>query len=235
MICNRFFSGIIPTLMFLFTSQVNAQETKAVFFSENGASFSIYMNGQLMNDYPMNQVKVNNLILKDYQFKLVWQDIALPNIETILKVKSGRENVYVIYEDKGKMEVDLYAKAKKGMYSPVTSVPPAQRNGYEGSLGCRKALSNTDFESKLIEFNNLDYPADRISFVRRSLQDNCITVKQLKQLLAKVDYESDKVELAKFGYSYIFDRDNYSSLADLFEYPGAYDEIQSYIKKQLNN
>lgn len=221
--------------MLIITSHTNAQKTKAVFFSENGMPFSIFMNGQLMNDYPMNQVKVNNLILKDYQFKLVWQDITMPNIETILKVKSGRENVFVVFEEKGKIQVDLYAKAKKGMYSPASVILPAERNGYEGRLGCRKAISEAEFNTKLSELDDIKYPTDQVSFIKRSLQDQCFTVNQFKLFLSKIDYESDKVDLAKFGYSFIFDRGNYSSLADLFEYPGAFDEIEKHIEKQLNN
>jgi len=234
MICIRFFCAFLFIVLGV-GNTVSAQGTKAVFFSEDSKPFSVYLNGKLMNEYPMNQVTANQLVLKDYQFKLIWKDITQQKVETIIKVKQGRENVFVIYEEKGEMKIDLYGKAKRGMYSPAESIAPAERNGYSGALGCPRALSNNQYQEKTAEFNNLDYPADRMSFVKRVLQEQCLTVAQLKGLLTKVDYESDRVELAKFGYSYVFDRDNYSSLSDLFEYPGAYDEIQKYIEAQLNN
>ena len=210
-----------------------SQGSSAIFFSENGALFYLYLNNQLQNEIPQSQVKVENLILKDYQVTVEFKDITKDRVRTDLKIKQGRESVFVVFQENSGYSIDLYSKAKKGMYSPSQNEVIIERAGYKGKLSCPIAISDEEFSSMLETVANTDYPDAKLDLSKEIVSSNCITVNQLHQLMGSIDYEPEKIELAKFAYSYVFDRDNYINLADLFEYPDSKKEITNWIKLNI--
>lgn len=210
-----------------------AQDATAVFFSESGDLFYLYMNNQLQNEVPLSQVKVDNLILKDYQVTVEFKDITKDRVRTDLKIKQGRESVFVVYQEKESFTIDLYSKAKRGMYSPSQTEVEIVRNGYEGRLGCPEVVSDDLFNQKLQLVENSDYPQEKLSLAKEIVTGNCISVDQLHKIMEAIDYEPEKIELAKYAFSFVFDRDNYINLADLFEYQGSKKEISDWIKVNI--
>jgi len=208
-------------------------QTQVVFFTESGEPFYLYMNNQLQNRAPQTQVRVSNLVLKDYQVSIEFKDITKPIIRDDLKIKHGKETVYVIFQDKGTWEWDLYTKAKRGMYSPQTApVSVAPYANYQGAVSCPTPMSKSAFEAALQDVEKQEFTQAREETSRQLLTTQCITVDQLRQLLKTIDYEADRTKLAKFAYSYVFDRENYYQLGDVFTYPQTLEEIQQYIQEE---
>ena len=101
---------------------VNAQQvSNAVFFSENGETFYVIMNGMRMNDAPATNVKVTDLIQPSYKVKIIFENTDLGEFDkSIYFNEQGVEVVYVVKRNKKGMWKLGYQSAV-----PIAQAPPA--------------------------------------------------------------------------------------------------------------
>lgn len=219
---------VMATLSTIYTNAV--AQTSITVYAENNQPFFLFLNNKQINEVPANRVTASELILKDYSISLKWKDITQPGLEDVVKVKQNAAREFVIQPSKKGFEINEAGTSKKGQGSTPVSALAVESSST--SHGCSTPVSDAEFNALQEKLNRLDYPQDKVSLAKDKIINGCYTVKQLGILLSLLDYESDKTALAKFTYSYIYDRKNYSDLAGLFEYPGAFDEIQRYLKEQ---
>lgn len=74
-----------------------AQTADAIVYSENGDKFSIYLNGELMNETPQVNVKLKGLTSEFYQTRIDFENPALGDFQSnMFAVKFGVESTYRI-------------------------------------------------------------------------------------------------------------------------------------------
>lgn len=226
-----FFAFVLTLVSFV----VYAQETRILVFSENGEPFYLYMNNQLQNKLPQKQVSVGNLVLKDYQITIEFQDIHKQKIRKDLRVKTGREEVYVVYSENGNYVLDYYTKAKKGMYSPSFSSPVLQElEMYQGKYGCAKPLSDELFNNHKNKVEQQVFEDAKYQASLNLIQTTCISSTQLGKLAILIEFETERLELLKKAYSYIYDRNNILNLSELFTFPESMNELKKHIHLHEN-
>ena len=219
-------------ILFLFCSILGfSQESKWVFFTENQEPFYLYINNQLQNRVPLQQVEADHLVLKEYQVTIEFKDITLGVIRQNIKTKKERETVYVVYNNGGvDYEVDLYVKAKRGVYSPGVKVPQiADYEGYKGKVGCAQPVSEAKVNELVETLEGYTFGDQGAESIRAFIKNHCVTVAQFKKMLKTVDFEDNKLSLAKYAFSYVFDRENYYLIHNLFDYPYSVEDLNNYI------
>lgn len=225
--------NLVTLFLFILFIQVGkSQNASWSFFTENGEPFYLYINNQLQNRVPVSSIKIDGLILKNYLVKVEFKDITLGEIQEELKVKKEREIIWVVFQDKNAFTIDLYEKAKRGMYSVPTDVPTvADYNNYKGKVGCAEPVSDSQVAEMMAGFDDFTFGDQRMETMRSFMKNNCTTVAQLKKMMETLDFEDNKLNMAKFAYSYVFDRENYYLLHSLFEYPYSVTDLSNYIGK----
>jgi hypothetical protein len=225
------FFSLLLVMATLSTNYTDAMaQTSITVYAENGQPFFLFLNNKQINDIPTNRVTASELILKDYSIALKWKDITQPDLEDVVKVKPNAVREFIVQPSKKGFVINEAGTSKKGQ--GITTVSASADESSKGSHSCPTPVSDAEFIALQEKLSRLDYPQDKVSLAKDKIINGCYTVKQLGILLSLLDYESDKSELAKFAYSYIYDRKNYSDLAGLFEYPGAFDEILRYLIQQ---
>jgi len=101
--------------------------------------------------------------------------------------------------------------------------------GYTGYYGCPRPMSPRDFENAKRSIASKDFSDSKLRMAKQVLESNCLLSAQVKQLMELFDYESDKLELAKFAFGYTLDTGNYYQLNDAFEYESSIEELDDYI------
>ena len=108
----------------------------------------------------------------------------------------------------------------------------------------KAAMDNTSFSQLLRTASNHFLPWDKVKDVREAFTDpqNNFTSEQARQLMAVVSAgnllavtESAKLELAKLSYARIIDPVNFSQVINLFTDQASRDELNSYVKLQVQN
>ncbi len=106
--------------------------------------------------------------------------------------------------------------------TPVQSTPTT---GY-----CKNVLG--DANKKVEELKDLSFDSDRKEAILMDLKTYCLTASQAYQVLEVLDFESDRLECAKFLSDRIIDKDNVGVLYKLFDFDSSKMELRQYISSK---
>lgn len=81
--------------------------------------------------------------------------------------------------------------------------------GYSGDIGCQPPLSEARFSSMLNTIEDQDFASSKKRIAKQVISNNCMVVSHLVEILELFNFESDKLEMAKFAHAYIYDIENY--------------------------
>lgn len=110
---------LLVAFSLLLCLKVVAQKSNVILYTENGERFYAVMNGLRMNDEPVTNLKVQDLIQPSYGLKIIFENKSIGEMNKTLYLESGVEAVYAIKLD------------KKGGYKLTfrSSVPMSQASG----------------------------------------------------------------------------------------------------------
>jgi len=75
----------------------------------------------------------------------------------------------------------------------------------------------------------LDY--EKLEWAKNSIQTRNITTGDLVNIIAKVGFEEFKLDLAKYAYTRVINKGDYSDIMALFEFNSTRKELEQYIKE----
>lgn len=124
---------LLFSMSLFFAASVNAQSANAVFFSEFGETFTLFINGQAQNDEPAANVRVEDLTMDFAQVRVQFSDMPAESFQGNAGFERGQEATYIIKKNrKGNYVLRLhsYAPIAGGAVSeevvpPAPSAPPA--------------------------------------------------------------------------------------------------------------
>ncbi|HBH05401.1 MAG TPA: hypothetical protein DDX92_02215 [Flavobacteriales bacterium] len=223
---------VLSTLLILFGTSIKGQSTQATFFSENGEKFYLYVNNKLINRAPFQQVTAFDLSQKKYLIKIVFQDLSFKSLTEDIKPKKGRQTVYIVSGSSSGSSLDVYSKGKKGTYDESYAPPTIYDDpSYTGRLGCPYPMNEEKFHEAVDVIRKDEIQNSKMSLAKKVISDNCLSTKQLRVLLSALDYESDRLDLAKFAWPQTYDQENFYMLNDVFTYPNTIEEIDRFINQ----
>lgn len=102
---------------------------------------------------------------------------------------------------------------------------------YETAAPCNQ-LNPTDFESAKSSIKKKSFSDSKMALAKQITQSNCLTAAQIKDLTSLFDYESDRLEYAKFAFAYCYEQNRYYMVNDAFEFESSIEELDEYIRMQ---
>jgi hypothetical protein len=64
------------------------------------------------------------------------------------------------------------------------------------------------------------------------LKNKCVSVSQIKDIMALFSFEGDKLEFAKAAYDRCSDKENYYQVSDAFSFSSSNDELTDFINSK---
>lgn len=116
-----------------------------------------------------------------------------------------------------------------------TSAPPAPvvyLPGYNGPVGCPVPMGNQDFEDLKESVNAKSFEETKYKIARQVLQDHCMLVSQVKQMMLIFTFEQTRLDFAKFAYEKTYDIGNFYKVNDAFTFESSIDELNEYISSK---
>ncbi len=101
--------------------------------------------------------------------------------------------------------------------------------GYNGAIGCNWPVENRDFLRMKQSINSKDFSSDKLRVAKQIINSNCLTAQQVKEIVSLFDFESEKLEFAKYAYKHTFDINNYYIINDAFEFSSSIEKLDNYI------
>jgi hypothetical protein len=317
---KKFFT--LATLITL-VSSVFAQNSNAVIFTENGERFQVVLNGVIQNTDPSTNVKLTDLMAPNYKMKILFENIALGEInknlfleayaETTFNIKRKSNGEWVVrilsitpiaqlppvppnvpnqnvviyhsnpypvlpatttttttttyndpnYNDNVNINLGINGvglnmningagmgtttsqttttytttttTAPSNLYPPPTTVivqepsPVYVMPGYNGPTGCPYPMSPQDFAGIKASILNKSFESTKLEIAKQVLGQRCMTSGQVTEIMSCFDFESTKLDFAKFAYGRTFDLGNYYMVNDAFTFESSINDLNRYI------
>ncbi|SHI43132.1 protein of unknown function [Hymenobacter daecheongensis DSM 21074] len=108
--------------------------------------------------------------------------------------------------------------------------PPAGGSGPYGDpyggADRNRVLRPQDVDQLAETLKRTSFDSNRLSIAKQALEQSYIQANDLKLLLASFDFETSRVELAKYAYPHVADRQNFYRLYDAFDFQSSVQEVQ---------
>ena len=101
---------------------------------------------------------------------------------------------------------------------------------YSGSTGCAYPMDPGDFDGARRSINAKSFEDSKLTMAKQVTKANCLTADQVKSIMDAFDFESTKLEFAKFAYDYTYDRGNFFKVNDAFDFESSIEELDEYIQ-----
>ncbi len=213
----------------------NAQFTSdLVVFNPYGDAFKIYMGKKTaVNNYYANKVRVNDIQSGQYQLKISFQNNNIEQISQQVFIPENTEVAAAIHKNNdGYYYLEIFNAIKYVDNSLVNdNVEPDENEDYlENPRGfCEYPMEDAAFNDALQTIKDQDYDGDKLTIAQQIALSNCLLAKQIKQIIQQFDYESSKLDFAKFAYKHTYDPNNYFMINDAFGFSSSIQKLNDYI------
>lgn len=85
------------------------------------------------------------------------------------------------------------------------------------------------FESALRSIEMQSFDSDQIRVAKQVISQNGASAQQIAEIMKLVSFESSRLEIAKYGYKFVADPENYFLLNDLFWFSSSVRELDHFI------
>lgn len=93
------------------------------------------------------------------------------------------------------------------------------------------SISNNQLRDMLESIKKESFNSTKLTLARNIIQSNgCFSAIQIREIVQEFSFESGRLEIAKFGWNYVTDRENYYRVADAFSFSSTKEELMKYIE-----
>ncbi|GAB3825631.1 hypothetical protein GCM10028895_35470 [Pontibacter rugosus] len=227
-----------------------AQASILTFIAERGEFFQVEVDGQTINRTASNYVRVNHVRPGKHYVELrvrgrhgvykMGQKVFVPdgveaNYGVRTRGRSGQAYLQLISEVPLAPPVVVVPPLPRypdyrrydDRYDPV---PPKYEDNYYGS--CRNLLSSRELDRLMETIRSRDFESTKLSIARDAIRNSSLMAEDLKRLLQQFEYESTKVEFARYAYEYVCDKEHFYYIYDIFRFDSSVRELEEYTSRR---
>jgi len=98
----------------------------------------------------------------------------------------------------------------------------------EVATGCAPMFEG-DFQEGLSAVKSKSFEDSKMEIAKQITKGNCLTAKQIKQMMGAFDFEDSRLEYAIFAHGYCYDANNYWQVHDAFTFESSIEELNDAI------
>ena len=98
------------------------------------------------------------------------------------------------------------------------------------SIECAVQMNSTDFQTVIASMEVKPMSQAKLNIVKRVIENNCLSVSQVRELAMLFSIEDDKLEVAKLCYGKTVDFKDYGKLNDIFTFAASGEDLSVYIR-----
>ena len=120
---------------------------------------------------------------------------------------------------------------QSGNYAEIEEVVYDEEVTHVSSGPCSSLMGSGDFESAKKSIESKTFSDSRMIVAKQITKGNCLSAEQVRDVTSLFDFESGRLEYAKFAYDYCHDQGNYYKVNDAFEFEMSIDELDEHLNK----
>lgn len=155
-----------------------------------------------------------------------------------VKIPAGYD-IYAVIDEYNSFLI--YKKKKYGFNRMVPLGEYVKKCGTDGSNNnikidnstsdeCRyKIMKKEDFDDLKKSINNRNFESSNSAVVKTAIDNNFLSSEQVRELLKFFTFEDSKLEIAKYSYKKVCDKNNFFKVYDAFDFESSITELKNYI------
>jgi hypothetical protein len=231
---------LLFVLVFSFTifSQTSYLEVSL----HDGGDFSVIFDNMQLS--AGNYAEFDNITPGEHYMKIIREEVNVPpqaNVvfEGKIKIPAGYDN-YAVIDEYG--QFIIYKKVKYGKDRLNCESPSRRKCGEEQTqiineqktpytdFQCKSRIIKEDDFSKLKKsINNRNFEISNLDILKEAIDKNYFLTEHIIELMWFFTFEDNKLEIAKYSYSKVCDKNNFSELFKYFSYESSVKELKDYI------
>ena len=104
--------------------------------------------------------------------------------------------------------------------------------GYNGKVGCPVPLNPSEFNDVKNTIRSKDFEETKLTISKQIIMNNCLTSSQVREVLGLFNFETTRLDFAKYAYERTYDIGNYYKVNDAFEFESSVDELNKFISSK---
>lgn len=104
--------------------------------------------------------------------------------------------------------------------------------GYTGRIGCNNPMNQGEYNQAIQSISNSSFDNTRAEMAKQVLRSRCATVDQVRGILGVFSFENTKLEVAKFAFDFVYDKDNYYRVSEIFSFDSNKRNLMDYIRNR---
>ena len=113
-------------------------------------------------------------------------------------------------------------------YGGVAYPPPA---GNAGNAQCAGLMQPQDVTALVSSIQSKDFEATKVSVAKQAVGSATILAEDVARVMKTFDYESTRLDFAKFAYARCCDQRNYFKVNDAFEFESSVTDLQRFTQQ----
>lgn len=96
----------------------------------------------------------------------------------------------------------------------------------------QQAMTASNFLALKQTITNTSFETGKLATAKQAMEQNYFTAAQVKELMGLMNFESTRLELAKYAYKYCVDTNNYFIVNDGFNLNSSKEELATFVQEQ---
>lgn len=230
------------------TASILKAQNKLIIISENGEPFWLYINQEKVNDSALVIAKSGKVVEDSCSVIIKFTDkkIAEVNSSVVLlqngkkcenleftyaieTTKKGRELKFISIDSANKStQASNHVKDFLLNFREEQNVKNKLTENYPAPITCTKTISDSLLERQIKTLQNNHIELNRVKDAKWFISNNCLSISQLEKVFTAFDYDDSKVQLAKFGYDYFIDKENFLNILTSIKYKSEKEELKTF-------
>jgi len=112
----------------------------------------------------------------------------------------------------------------------ITTKPQSSTPQPVSNTNCSTPMKDADFQSAKQSIASKSFEDSKLTLAKQIASNNCLLSEQVRDIMKIFNFESSRLEFAKFAYKYTYDKGNYYKVNDAFQYSTSIDELNEFLE-----
>ena len=208
------------------------------FEGRDGESFSVFVDGDVVNRMPQSRVTVHNVSSQTHEVVVVMKQPEQK--AAVLQLLPGEPvvTVYVDYDERVErllLYTPSYNLTEKNNidYGEMQEAQGEQDEQATDSAASEvKTVTAEDLAAMLLRMKGQRFDSDRLELGKVIVASSSLTAEQIGRLATAIDYSASQVEFLKYAYGYCRDPKNYYKAIDVLTFNSDKRKVMDFIATQ---
>ena len=101
--------------------------------------------------------------------------------------------------------------------------------GYNGPVGCTNMITPEAFAEAKGSIKSKSFSSSKMTLAKQITRANCMLSSQVREVMDLFDYETDRLNYAKFAYDFTYDQGNFYKVNDAFDFESSIRSLEEFL------